>query len=393
VPGNEVTIIGAGIGGLTAALALQHCDIPVRVFEQARELGEIGAGLHLSPNGMKVLAALGLGDAIERIRFQPEALAMRHYATGSAFFENPFDDAFRARFGAPFYGFHRADLHRMLHDAVIANDPHCIVVNKRLAALSEHDDVVELEFADGERCPATVVVGADGVHSTVRTLRHSDLRATFTGHVAYRGMVHRDAVAPGLVAPMMNVWAGPGAHVVAYYVRRGELLNYVALTEEDNWETENWTTPADKHTLAQRFSDWNPTVRALIDHTQEDQCYKWALLVRDPLPSWSSARTTLLGDAAHPMVPYLAQGSVMAIEDAWVLAHTLAQHADAAVALKAYEQARLERTANVQRAAWKQGQLNHAAGSGDDIASRGDGGGFADSAWLYGYDVCALYPL
>lgn len=393
MPDNEVTIIGAGIGGLTATLALQHCGIPVRVFEQARELGEIGAGLHLSPNGMKVLAALGLGDALEGIRFQPDGLAMRHYATGTAFFENAFDDAFRARFGAPFYGFHRADLHRMLHDAVVANDPRCIVVNKRLVALSESDGAVTLEFADGEHYPAAILVGADGVHSTVRTLGHSELSATYTGHVAYRGMVRSDAVAPGLVAPMMNVWAGPGAHVVAYYVRRGELLNYVALTEEDDWETENWTTPADKHALARRFSDWNPTVRALIDHTQENQCYKWALLVREPLPSWSSARTTLLGDAAHPMVPYLAQGSVMAIEDAWVLAHMLAHNGDAASALQEYERARLERTADVQRAAWKQGQLNHAVGSGDDIASRGDGGGFADSAWLYGYDVCALFPL
>lgn len=390
---STVTIIGAGIGGLTAALALQQRDIPVRIFEQARQLGEIGAGLHLSPNGMKVLDALGLADDIERIRFQPEALAMRHYATGSAFFENPFDHAFRARYGAPFYGFHRADLHRMLHDAVIANDPDCIVVNKRLVALTESAAAVALEFADGESATAAILAGADGVHSTVRTLRHRELSATFTGHVAYRGMVRSDAIEPGLVAPMMNVWAGPGAHVVAYYVRRGELLNYVALTEEDDWETENWTTPADKHELAERFRNWNPTVRTLIDQTQENQCYKWALLVRDPLPSWSSARTTLLGDAAHPMVPYLAQGSVMAIEDAWVLAHALAGDDEPATALKAYEQARLQRTANVQRAAWEQGQLNHAVGTGDDIASRGDGGGFADSAWLYGYDVCALYPL
>ncbi len=391
--GNEVTIIGAGIGGLTAALALQHCGIPVRVFEQARELGEIGAGLHLSPNGMKVLHALGLTDALEGIRFQPEALAMRHYASGIAFFENPFDAAFRERFGAPFYGFHRADLHRLLHDAVVDNDPDCIAVNQRLVALEENDDGVDLEFAGGGQDTAAILVGADGVHSTVRTLLHSELKASYTGHVAYRGMVRSDAVAAGLVAPMMNVWAGPGAHVVAYYVRRGELLNYVALTEEDAWETENWTTPADKRALAGRFRDWNPTVRTLIDHTQENQCYKWALLVRDPLPAWSSARTTLLGDAAHPMVPYLAQGSVMAIEDAWVLAHSLNQNVNPAAALAAYEQARLERTANVQRAAWKQGQLNHAVGSEDDIASRGDGGGFADSAWLYGYDVCSLYPL
>jgi len=389
---DEVTIIGAGIGGLTAALALQRLDIPVRIYEQARELGEIGAGLHLSPNGMKVLSKLGLDAAIEAIRFQPEGIAIRHYETGDAFYENAFDDAFREQFDAPFYGFHRADLHAMLLEAVLANNPACVSVDKRLMALDESTECVTLEFGDGERVDAAVVVGADGVHSTVRTLRHKDLKATFTGHVAYRGMVSSDAVEPGLVEPKMNLWAGPGAHVVAYYVRRGELLNYVALAEEDGWETENWTTPADKTALAARFSAWHPTVRALIDHTEEGQCYKWALLVRDPLTSWSSARTTLLGDAAHPMVPYLAQGSVMAIEDAWVLAHCIDNNPESREALAAYERARLERTANVQRAAWEQGQLNHAVGSGDDIASRREGGGFADSQWLYGYDPCTLFP-
>ncbi len=388
----EVVVVGAGIGGLTAALALQQRGFRVRVFEQARHLGEIGAGLHLSPNGMKVLYALGLDAALEAIRFQPEAIAIRHFETGAAFFENPFDDAFRAHFGAPFYGFHRADLHRLLLDATVANDPGCIIVNSRLTNLEERDDGVILTFADGATHVAAIVVGADGVHSTVRTLLHHDLDAQYTGHVAYRGMVRSADVAAGMVEPKMNLWVGPGAHVVAYYVRRGELLNYVALTEEDDWETESWTTPGDKNALSERFRGWHPTVRALIAHTQAGQCYKWALLVRDPLPSWSSPRTTLLGDAAHPMVPYLAQGSVMAIEDAWVLGHCLAACTEFESALKAYEAARLERTANIQRAAWRQGQLNHAVGRGDDISERREGGGFADSQWIYGYDACSLFP-
>jgi salicylate hydroxylase len=395
--GNElatpaVTIIGAGIGGLTAALSLRHYGIEARIYEQAQQLGEIGAGLNLSPNGMKVLYALGLKDRIEDIRFQPYAISLRHYETGIPFFENWFNQEFLDTFGAPFYAFHRADLHKMLLDAVRHGDPDCIQIGKPLTGLTEHDDGVQLNFEDGESVKAAVVVGADGVHSTVRTLRHPELHAEYTGHVAYRGMVRATDVEPDLIEPKMNLWAGPAAHVVAYYVRRGELLNYVALSEEIDWQTESWTTLADKSRLADRFKDWNPTVRALIDHTQEGQCFKWAILIRAPLSSWSSARTTLLGDAAHPMVPYLAQGSVMAIEDAWVLANCLANHHELAVALQAYEDARLERTADIQRAAWKQGQLTHAVGRGNDMSERQEGGGFAESNWIYGYDACTLFP-
>ena len=388
-----VTIIGAGIGGLTAALALQQWDFPVQLYEQASELGEIGAGINVSPNGLKVLYALNLRDEVEKIRFQPKAISLRHYETGNTFFENPFNEEFVDTFDAPFYAFHRADLHRMLLDAVTKNDPTCITVGKRLVGLDENHDDVVLKFEDGSEIAVPIVVGADGVHSTVRTLRHRELKAEFTGHVAYRGMVKVTDVERNLIEPKMNLWAGPKAHVVAYYVRRGELLNYVALNEEDDWETENWTTPASKAELAARFAHWNPTVRYLIDHTQEGQCYKWAILMRDPLSSWSSSRTTLLGDAAHPMVPYLAQGSVMAIEDAWVLTHFLRKDDSPAQALKAYEDARLERTANIQRAAWKQGQLTHAVGSGSDMSERREGGGFQDSEWIYGHDVCALYPI
>lgn len=388
-----VTIIGAGIGGLTAALALQKHGISVQLYEQANELSEIGAGINISPNGLKVLYALGLHDEIEKIRFQPQAIALRHFESGETFFENPFNEQFFETFQAPFYAFHRADLHKMLLEAVANNNPTCITVGKRLIALDENDSGVSLEFEDGSKLAAQIVIGADGVHSTVRTLRHKELKAEFTGHVAYRGMVRVTDVEKDLIEPKMNLWAGPKAHVVAYYVRRGELLNYVALNEEDDWQTENWTTPASKADLAARFEHWNPTVRSLIDHTQEGQCYKWAILMRDPLSSWSSARTTLLGDAAHPMVPYLAQGSVMAIEDAWVLTHCLGNYEQPAEALGAYEQARLERTADIQRAAWKQGQLTHAVGSGRDISERREGGGFEDSGWIYGHDVCALYPM
>ena len=207
-----VTIIGAGIGGLTAALALQRWDIPVQLYEQASELGEIGAGINVSPNGLKVLYALNLCDEIEKIRFQPKAISLRHYETGNIFFENPFNEEFVDTFDAPFYAFHRADLHRMLLDAVTKNDPTCITVGKRLVGLDENHDDVVLKFEDGSKIAVPIVVGADGVHSTVRTLRHRELKAEFTGHVAYRGMVKVTDVERNLIEPKMNLWAGPKAN-------------------------------------------------------------------------------------------------------------------------------------------------------------------------------------
>ena len=388
----SIAIVGAGIGGLTMALALQERGFSVRIFEQTKTLGEIGAGMHLSPNGVKVLNALGLESAMAAIGARPQAISTKHFRTGLANFEGALDAAFEARFGAPFFSFHRADLHAALCDAVKINDPGCIEVDRCAVNVVEDADGVMIEFGDGACASADVVIGADGVHSRIRACVQGEFDERFTGHVAYRGMVATDALPPDFVEPKLNIWVGPGKHVVAYPVRRGELINYVALLEEDNWQGESWTTKADKDTLAGHFKGWNEIVQTLVDLTLQGQCYKWALLVRDPLPAWSTARITLLGDAAHPMVPYLAQGAVMAVEDAWVLAACLEREANANAALRSYEQARLERTARVQAAAWEQGQLNHAVGR-DAEGDRFRGGGFADPAWIYGYDAVGLFPL
>jgi len=336
--GIPVAIVGAGIGGLTAALCLAQRGFKVTVYEQASALSEIGAGVHLSPNGMKVMRALGLENALEEVAAHPRAISTRDYASGEPNFEGPLDEAFRERFGAAFYSFHRADLH------------------------------------------------------AVRESLFGALGTKFTGHVAYRGLVERSELAEGLVEDKLNIWVGPGKHVVAYPVRRGELINYVALVEEDGWDDESWTTLADANTLQATFAGWNDTVRTLVGRTLRGQCYKWALLGRDPMPSWSRGNTTLLGDAAHPMVPYLAQGAVMAIEDAWAVAGCLAGADDCAAAFQRYEDERIQRTTAIQAAAWEQGRLNHAVGrEGDDETFRG--GGFAEPAWIYGYDVVDLFPI
>ncbi len=388
---TEIAVIGGGVGGLTAALALARRGFDVAVYEQAQELGEVGAGLHVSPNGVKVLHALGLEQELAKVAARPRSIVTRHYATGVAYFENAFDDAFDALFGAPFCSLHRADLLAILANAVTAQSRVRLTLDARAVRVDEDHAGASVAFEDGSRVSATAVVAADGVHSRLRANMHGGILTKFTGHVAYRGMAATAELPDGLVEPKFNIWVGPGRHFVAYPVRRGELINYVALVEEEGWTEESWTTKADKSVLAAAFERWHETVRALVGHTLRGQCYKWALLGRDPLPYWSTERVTLLGDAAHPMVPYLAQGAVMAIEDAWVLAACLAGGPDPATAFGNYERVRRDRTTAVQTAAWEQGKLNHSVGRGDD-GDRFEGGGFSDPGWIYGHDVVAAFP-
>ena len=386
-----VTIIGAGIGGLTAALSLQQRGVEVKVYEQSSKLAEVGAGLHLSPNAINVIRKLGLRPALEPYDFRPHALKTRHYQSGEPSFILPFDEDFEKEFGSPFVDIHRADLHRALSDAVLSNDPHAIALKKRLVSIVEKPGHVILEFEDGSVQQAETVLAADGVHSIIRSKLYDEPGAEFTGHVAYRGLVSTDALGSDLMEPDLNIWTGPGRHMVAYYLRRGAMLNYVAIVEDPEWKTESWTSPAEKEELVTRFEGWDPVVCRIIAQTKENECFKWALLKREPLDNWSSNRITLLGDAAHPMVPYLAQGAVMAMEDGWVFAHFAANYDNSADALQAYQGARIERTSNVQKAAWEQGQKEHKVGS-DQGGEEFKGGNFASMAWLYGHDVCSLYP-
>ena len=388
---KSIAIVGAGIGGLTAALSLQKKGIRVRVYEQASALAEVGAGLHLSPNGIHIIRELDLRPAIQPYDFRPESLVTRHYQTGIPSFELPLDEKFEKEFGTPFIDVHRADLHNALINGVRANDPEAIILNKKLTSIKEGAHQVELTFADGTIEQAETVVAADGVHSIIRSQLYDEPGAVYTGHTAYRGLVSTDAVGKGAIEPAFNIWAGPGKHVVAYYVRRGALLNYVAVVEESNWRTESWTARADKDELVTYFDGWDPVVCKLLAQTQPDTCFKWALLVRTPLQSWSSNRITLLGDAAHPMVPYLAQGAVMAMEDGWVFAHFAAIHDDSATALKGYETARLERTSKVQATAWEQGQKEHGVGT-ENSDKEFKGGIFSKVSWIYGHNVCELFP-
>jgi salicylate hydroxylase len=351
---RDVTIVGAGIGGLTAALALRRRGFDVQVYEQSDRLGEIGAGVQLSPNASRVLAALGLGEKLEAITFEPNRHVVRNWKSGRIVSATPMKSHFRSRYGAPYFGIHRADLHALLQRALPWE---CIRLDARCTNLRQADNRISLDFADGRSAEADVVIGADGIRSTVRALIFGADHPRFTGHMCWRGLVPASALPQGLIEPDMTAWLGPHGTVVHYYVRRGEVVNWIAHFEAD-WRDESWTVESDWREAAVAYADWNPKLAELYAHTQA--CYKWALYDRDPLPHWSTGRITLLGDAAHPMLPYLAQGACQAIEDAYVLADFLGQHRDdPEQALVAYEQVRLPRTAQIQLHARKRGEINH----------------------------------
>src|SRR3954452_22905941 len=351
---QKVAVVGAGIGGLNAAIALIQRGFDVTVYEQADALGEIGAGIQLSPNASRVFMALGLDKEFEGIAFEPDRHVVRNWKSGSIVSATQMKGVFRSQYGAGYFGAHRADLHAVLQRAVPAST---IRLNARCIGVTQSAGRAVILFADGSQAEGDVVIGADGIRSAVRSGLFGPDAPRFTGHIVWRGLVPTASLPEGLIEPDMTAWFGPKGTVVHYYVRRGEIVNWIAHYEAD-WREESWSVESDWREAAQAYAGWHPLLNELFSRTQ--RCYKWALYDRDPLPRWTQGRVTLLGDAAHPMLPYLAQGAAQAIEDGYVLANLLAQHRDDAVAaLAAYEAARLPRTARIQRHARERGKINN----------------------------------
>jgi salicylate hydroxylase len=390
---QKVAVVGAGLGGLNAAVALIQRGFDVTVYEQADALGEIGAGIQLSPNASRVLIALGLDQAFEAIAFEPDRHVVRNWKTGSIVSATQMKGVFRSQYGAGYFGAHRADFHAVLQRTVPAE---CICLNARCTGVSERGERVLLAFADGSTAEADVVVGADGIRSAVRASLYGPDAPRFTGHIVWRGLVPTQALPKGLIEPDMTAWFGPKGTVVHYYVRRGEIVNWIAHYEAD-WREESWSVESDWREALDAYAGWHPLLGELFSRTQ--RCYKWALYDRDPLPRWSLGRATLLGDAAHPMLPYLAQGAAQAIEDGYVLADMLDRHrGDPRQALLAYEQARLPRTARIQLHARERGKINNATSAfarlKRDIGYRlkrliKPNEHTYKIEWIYGHDVTA----
>jgi salicylate hydroxylase len=345
---SKVAVIGGGIGGLAAALALLKRGIDVEVYEQSAELREVGAGIQISSNGTRVLYALGLEDALKRVQVLPSRREIRHWSSGETW--NWFDlgAATAQRYGTPHVMLHRGDLHGLLADAVRSIKPDAIRLGKRCIAVSQAATEAEVTFESGETVKAAYAIGADGIHSKVRACLFGADRPDFTGCVAWRGLVPMEQL-PAHIAQMLGTnWLGPHGHVLHYPVRRGELMNFISFVERDDWQVESWVTQGTTGELANDFRGWHEDVHAIIEKIETP--YKWALMVRGPMPRWSQGRITLLGDACHPTLPFLGQGGVMAIEDGYVVAACLDKYfGDPATAFARYEDIRRERTATVVR--------------------------------------------
>jgi salicylate hydroxylase len=364
--GTEIVVVGAGIGGLAAALALAQRGARVTVLERAPELREVGAGLQVGPNGVAVLEALGLRDAAEDHASLPEAILLRDYRDGRTVARVPLGRECVARYGRPYWQFHRADLL-----ALLANGARQAGVTLRLGApvtgVETTGALVRVAIEGGPALEAAAAIGADGVRSALRGAHFGGAAPRFTGHVAWRGLVPAERVPPGLLPDAACVTMGPGRHVVSYPLRRGSLWNVVAVEERAAWAAEGWTHPDDPAALRAAFAGWEPAVTGLLEGMEET--FLWGLFDHPELPEWTRGRIALLGDACHPMLPFLAQGATMALEDAWVLATELAAAApDLERGLSVYEDRRKDRATRVQRAAARNARVYHMAAPGPRAA-------------------------
>ncbi|TAL77135.1 MAG: salicylate hydroxylase [Burkholderiaceae bacterium] len=368
-----IGISGAGIGGLTAAIALRKLGRQVKVFEQAKQFARVGADINLTPNAVRALDGLGVGEALRETAARPKYRISRDGFTGEETSRLELSAAAESRYGAPQLTMHRADLMTALEAAVPSE---YVRLGKRTIQVRDDGDGVTVQFEDGSHEKVDVLIGADGIHSTVRTAMLGKEQPQFTGVVAYRAVVPVEKL--GGLPNMDNFtkWWGPNpdVQIVSFPLSRGKDLFIFATTPQGGWELESWTAPGDVGELREIYKDFHPEARALLAAC--DSVLKSALYIRDPLPTWHKGRMVLLGDACHPMMPFMAQGAGQAIEDAVVLARCLTDPrlADEPSAFKVYQDARLNRTSRIQ------------------IGSRGNAwlkdGNNGD--WVYAYDAWAV---
>jgi salicylate hydroxylase/6-hydroxynicotinate 3-monooxygenase len=367
-------IIGAGIGGLATAALLLRAGHRVQVFEQAARFARVGSGIQMAPNAVKVLRHLGIEARLRDTAFQADFAISRSWDSGTETSRLALGAEVERQFGAPYLFLHRADLHAAIADIVPSG---VVQLGMKLAAIDQDGDGVDLRFTDGSRFRADAVIGADGVHSLVRETLLGPEKPRFTGRVAYRTTFAANRLRGVTLDPVRTKWWGPDRHMVVYFVTRAqdELYFVTSVPERAEWTTpESWSAKGDLDELRAAYAGFHPDVQAILDACPE--VFKWALFERDPLPRWSDGRIALLGDACHPMTPYMAQGAASALEDAAVLARCIdAVEPDGLQeAYQRYERVRKPRASAIQ------------AGSSANNWLRDK----ADPGWVYGYDASTV---
>jgi salicylate hydroxylase len=385
----RVAVIGGGIGGLAAALSLIEAGFDVHVYERAEAFREVGAGIQISVNASRILHRLGFAEELAAMGVQPLAWHQRRWDDGRTLLRTPLAGAVEATFGFPHYQIHRADLLQML---VRALPPDRLHLGHRLVGFEDDGVRVTARFANGEVATADLLVGADGIHSTVREALLGPEHPRFTGCVAYRGLVPAERLADLDLEVSAQIWLGPDKHFVHYFVQNRRLVNFVAVVEQDSWTAESWTDRGEVADALAAFSGWHPQVRRILSGV--DEIFIWAVFERAPLPRWSVGRATLLGDACHAMVPFMAQGAAQGIEDGATLAACLAaEPSDVAAALGRYESLRRPRTARIQALSMENKTRFHLPdGPAQQDRDRQMASGTTDwsvstLAWIYGHDA------
>jgi len=382
-----ILISGGGIGGLITAYALARQGFPVRLFEQSPEFREVGAGIQLGPNIFRVLEKIGLKDAVLADAHRPPAQEMRDALTGKLIVRIPLEEAFFQRFGEPYAVTHRADIHGTFLKACQNSNLVTLETSRRVDSFEDTGKGVTVTLEDGQKAEGRALIGCDGMWSKIRERIVGDGKPRVSGHIAYRAVLKREDVPKDLWRPEVVLWAGPRTHLVHYPLRRGELYNLVAVFHSDHYE-EGWNAEGSKDVLWQHFKGQRPEVLRMLERIETWRM--WVLCDREPVKNWTLGRVTLLGDAAHPMLQYLAQGACMATEDAVLLAEKARAHPDdLPAAFNAYTQDRYLRTARVQIMARVYGDFYHARGVTAELrditlSGRTPQQSYDGIAWLYG---------
>lgn len=383
---HRIAVVGAGIGGLAVAAALRRQGIDCEIFEQAAQLGEVGAGIQVAPNAAMLLHRLGMAERLEQVAVRPGATEMRRWDDNCLIARITLGNACSRRYGAPYYTIHRADLHQALSELVPMAS---VNLGRRCTGVTDLDDDVELRFETGGSWRGDVVIGADGIRSAVRAALVPD-EPIFSGQIMYRGIIPAKRVRHLADPPNVRLWLGPQQHCVCYPIAGGRLLSFGATAYSGDTKQENWTVAGRIEDLAAAYHGWHDEVQRLI--AALDEVRRWALHDRDPITGWRSKRVTLVGDAAHPMLPFMAQGANQAIEDAFALAKCLGAVARTGIpaCLTRYQEVRAPRTAEVQCISRENGRLFHLS---DDRAQQERDRSMSinqqlrNQEWLFGYDA------